>query len=207
MIHTRTKTWSCCRRLTWKLVPLLFLFAGATTLYAHKLNVFAAWEGDQVTGYAYFPGGGRAAAVEVTVTADDGRELAVLRTDTDGVFTYRPDIAGGLKFTVQSVDGHRAVYTVAADPRAAAVAEAPPADKTNAVNPLLPDTAPPPAATLTATVVADLISREIRPLREEVAAYRSEVRLHDVIGGLGYITGLAGLVMYMKAKKILKKAA
>ena len=36
---------------------------------------------------------------------------------------------------------------------------------------------------------------------EEIDQYRNETRIHDVVGGIGYIAGIMGLVMYMVARR------
>ncbi|KAA6187086.1 hypothetical protein F2Q65_03985 [Thiohalocapsa marina] len=67
--------------------------------------------------------------------------------------------------------------------------------------------APPPgpeAAGLEAAIeaaVARQIAQQIRPLREELLATRDALRLQDVLGGIGYIFGLAGLALWWKARR------
>jgi nickel transport protein len=48
-------------------------------------------------------------------------------------------------------------------------------------------------------VVDAVVTRRIRPLGEKLEAYEGRRRLADVLGGIGYILGLAGLVFYFKA--------
>jgi nickel transport protein len=45
------------------------------------------------------------------------------------------------------------------------------------------------------------VARQIRPLREALEAERSRARLHDILGGLGYIAGLAGLALWWRSRK------
>ncbi len=40
------------------------------------------------------------------------------------------------------------------------------------------------------------VARHLHSLREELRAMRSEVRLRDVLGGIGYLFGLAGLALW-----------
>ena len=37
------------------------------------------------------------------------------------------------------------------------------------------------------------LARQLRPLREQLDAWQEQIWLHDILGGLGYIIGLAGL--------------
>ena len=58
------------------LLPLAALLALALPAQAHKLKVFATVEGDRVTGYAFFVGGGRAQGTDWRATGADGTEIA-----------------------------------------------------------------------------------------------------------------------------------
>lgn len=40
------------------------------------------------------------------------------------------------------------------------------------------------------------VAKRIRPLVREIGALKEEVRLHDILGGIGYIIGLAGVAFY-----------
>ena len=45
------------------------------------------------------------------------------------------------------------------------------------------------------------IDRQIVQLRKQIDGYEQKTRLHDVLGGLGYILGLTGLAYYFLGKK------
>lgn len=51
------------------------------------------------------------------------------------------------------------------------------------------------AATLQ-TIVEGAVAQKLRPLQREIAELRDEVRLHDILGGIGYIVGIAGIAFY-----------
>jgi len=40
------------------------------------------------------------------------------------------------------------------------------------------------------------LARQVAALRKDVDRYRNELRLHDVLGGIGYILGLMGISFY-----------
>jgi nickel transport protein len=50
-------------------------------------------------------------------------------------------------------------------------------------------------------VVETAVSRQIRPLREQLEAYESKTRLHDTLGGIGYIVGIAGIAFYFMGRR------
>ncbi|AGA89760.1 hypothetical protein Thimo_0930 [Thioflavicoccus mobilis 8321] len=191
-----------------RLALACLLLATATPLHAHLLKVFAFAEGQRIEGRAYFAGGARAKGAAVEVLAPDGRVLAALRTDDEGEFSYRASAPVDHRIRVDSGDGHVAEWTVHGEELAI---ESPRADD--------PDGAPrsneptgtatEPAATARTTDMAapaDLdflieraVARQVRPLREQLIAYEERVRLHDILGGLGYILGLAGLAAWWRA--------
>jgi hypothetical protein len=46
----------------------------------------------------------------------------------------------------------------------------------------------------------------VRPLREELAEARARARVQDVIGGIGYIVGVAGLGLWWAARSRPREA-
>lgn len=50
-------------------------------------------------------------------------------------------------------------------------------------------------------LVEEAVARQVRPLREQLLAHEERVRLRDILGGIGYILGLAGLVLWWHARR------
>ncbi|WP_235816301.1 cobalamin biosynthesis protein CbiL [Phaeovulum vinaykumarii] len=99
------------------LAPLLILLlalVSASPAAAHALRVFARLEGDQISGYGFFIGGGRPRDVE-WVAQMGGAPLARGRTDAEGAFRFPvPEpVTGDLKITVNTAEGHIASTTLA----------------------------------------------------------------------------------------------
>jgi nickel transport protein len=185
--------------------------------YAHKLKLWAsAQSGARIEGYAYFPGGGRAPGAKVEVFDPAGRRLAECPTDNQGAFAYDAPYRCDLEFRADSGDGHAASMTVTAaelpetlPPFPGADAQAPPPSSGDTSNGRKftrrggPAVAPgngdlPVAARSPAG--QDALARQIAQLREQLNAYEDKVRLRDVLGGIGYIAGLAGVVLYFKGR-------
>lgn len=181
----------------------------AELTWAHKLKAFAAAEGTSLVGYAYFSPGGRPRQVAVTVTEADGRLIAATTTDDEGRFRIEAERRVDHRITVDGGDGHVATYTVMASelpdtlpagdgPSAAtipalAVPSAPPS---GAISPVLPV----PEADWRAFIDRSL-SRQIRPLREQIDAYQEKIWWRDVLGGIGYILGLGGLAFGLSERR------
>jgi len=155
--------------------------------HAHKLNVFAAVEGDVIAGQVYFTGGGAARDVPVAVLAPDGRSLGATRTDERGNFTFTPAERCDHTFVVEAA-GHAARYVVPA-------AELPAA---------APATSQPVGVGVSAeqlrAMVDQAVARRVGELRRQLDRQESRVRLRDVVGGIGYILGLAGVAMLLAAR-------
>ncbi|HSM27434.1 MAG TPA: hypothetical protein VK855_04950 [Thioalkalivibrio sp.] len=185
------------------LVCGLILLAAEPAL-AHKLKVFALVDGDHIAGSAYFVGGAKATGATITVTDTDGNELARLVPDADGTFRYTPRDRIDHVIVADSGDGHLARWTLRADTLPAGLGASPPIDPAPAPSAQLPP-APeraqpdPPAVVSEETIAAwveQSVARQLRPLREQLEAHDARVRLQDVLGGIGYIVGLAGLALW-----------
>ncbi|MFP4405371.1 MAG: cobalt ABC transporter permease, partial [Rhodosalinus sp.] len=51
--------------------------------------------------------------------------------------------------------------------------------------------------------IAEIVRSELRPLRQEIAAYRTRNDLQTILGGIGYIMGIFGLGFYLAARRRL----
>jgi len=201
-------------RLAPPVALMLLLAAGPSA--AHKLNVFAAAEGARIDGSAYFAGGGKAAGAHIRITDAGGNLLAELRPDADGSFTYLAQAPIEHRIVAESDDGHRAEWTIDASelvgafPAAAAGVTA---DASGLAS--RPASAPASAAEVRNTppagdaggldpaleaAIERAVARQVRPLREALFKAREAAQFRDVLGGIGYIVGLAGLALWWRAR-------
>lgn len=159
----------------------LILLLLPATAHAHKLKLFAAVEGKEIRGYAYVADGTRLKGVTVQVWAPQGRKAATLTTDHKGEFAFTPGERCPHRLVLWMEDGHGAEFRIPADELA---------EDLPAGNP------PQPAGA------------EIRQLQQQILALRQQVDrleekkgLQDLIGGVGYILGLAGIAFYLKSNR------
>jgi len=186
----------------WLVCGLILLGAGPAL--AHKLKVFALVDGDHIAGSAYFVGGAKASGATITVTDADGNELARLVPDADGTFRYKPRDRIDHVIVADSGDGHLARWTLPADTLPAGLGASPPVNRTPtpsaqvppAPEPAQPDQHPAVSEETIAAWVEQSVARQLRPLREQLEVHDARVRLQDVLGGIGYIVGLAGLGLW-----------
>jgi nickel transport protein len=52
-----------------------------------------------------------------------------------------------------------------------------------------------------AAAIERAVARQVRPLREDALAAREAVQFRDVLGGIGYILGLAGLGLWWRCRR------
>lgn len=188
--------------------PALALLATlllATPAQAHKLKVFATSDGETISGYGYFFGGGRVADTPVIVTDANGKTLTELRTDADGNFHFPAKQRQDYRITIDSGDGHMASTTVTAVELPEQVAlgdgsEVTLKPKDTETIPL-PELSPPIAPPDLATLVEAAVAHQIRPLREQIDTWNDRILWHDILGGLGYIVGMAGLAYGMAGRQ------
>ena len=192
-------------------VVLLVLALCAGRAEAHQLRLWAGVdEGSMIAGRVYFPGGGVAADIGVRVLGPAGELLGEVRTDDKGTFRYDAKLRCDHQFVADSPDGHRGSFTVHAAelpddlPSAAGTTAAPVAAEAPVAAP------PPPRADIASTtmdeaqlqrIVDQAVNKQVGALRRELQAYADKVRLHDILGGIGYIVGMAGICFYFMGRR------
>ena len=172
---------------------------------AHKVKVFASAEGSLITGYAYFPGGGRIKGGRVDIIGPDGEKLAQVMIDERGEFSFQAQARIDHRLVLDAGQGHVARFLVEAEELPESL---PGGGRTKTTSPLAApaDNAPIPGqANISEDRLVELIdqavSRQIRPLRRQVEAFQEKIYWHDVLGGIGYIIGLMGLSLYFLGRR------
>lgn len=171
--------------------------------FAHKLKVFASAEGTKITGYAYFPGGGRASDLPVVIRGPGGQTLGKTRTDEEGRFEFQATRRCDHLIFVKTGTGHAASFTVSSGELSRDLPEV--GERATQETETFQQIAEVPSHAKegknTRAVVERAVNRQIRPLREELDAYHSRARLHEVIGGIGYIVGITGLIFFLRGRR------
>jgi len=162
------------------------LIIPASDAFAHKIGIFAAYDGEEVAGEVYSSGGGRLAGWIVRVE-DGSAEALEVKTDDEGKFRFKPRTTNDHLLVVDTSDGHRAEFRIPAAELSDATVEA---DAASA------EPAPPDLDRRIARAVA----REVAALRRDLDRQNRQARLRDIIGAIGYIFGVAGILMMIKAR-------
>lgn len=171
---------------------------------AHGIGVFAACEDGVIKGKAYATGGGAIAGAAVRITnATTGELLGETISDDKGAFLFQPALKCDHKIIVEIDAAHRAQYIVPADELPDSLPPAPkntahPASEHQNEHPHQHDDHHDDDIR---AMIESAVSKQIAPLRVQLDQFEKNRRLYDIIGGIGYIFGVAGVAFYLMAKK------
>lgn len=165
---------------------LFFILAFTSTqLHAHGIRLFATYDGNQLSGRAY-SGSKGIANVTVTLLNKDGSLHSKVATDADGKFSKTMSKRVPLKLTIKLADGHRANFDLDIDEPHTHDHDGH-HDDANEQRDHQHDH-------------ADSPKTDVAQLKLELAKLQGQRRLRDVIGGIGFVFGLAGVVMMIKSR-------
>ncbi len=163
---------------------------------AHKIHVFAWVSGNIVTVESGFSGNHPLVKGAVTVKNAKTAELLLQGTgDSKGIFTF--EIPGAVKenaadmlITVTGGEGHQSEWLIPASEYLAETITA----------------KLPPQQTLSNEELEELfrkiLAEELAPLKRTLAKSREQKPgFRDIMGGIGYLLGLAGLIAWLKNRK------
>jgi len=181
-------------------VSLMTLPLMASNADAHRLKLFATLEDGTISGYAFFVGSGRAQDADLRITDANGKEVAALRTDAKGAYSWKAPSVQTYRLIANTGDGHVADTTMDAKRFAGLTVE---------VSDTIDEDEKAPAGNISAVqierIVDAAVARQMRPLIEAYEAAEGRTRFNDIMGGIGMIIGLAGLSLWAQARRREKK--
>ena len=183
------------------LLVLLAIMGTCLPAVAHKLKVFAAAEGRTVSGYAFFVGGSRPLGAAWTATNAAGAALADGRTDDEGRFSFDTSAndLSDVTITVDTGDAHVASTVLPAGRLGRAPVSRMSPTGTAASAEVA--AAAPVLAEDVANMVEAVVQRQIEPLLERIEQMDSRLRFTDVLSGIFFIVGLAGIGLWARARR------
>lgn len=216
------------RSLRIQLLILVLLSAiwHATPAVAHKVVVFATAEGKTIEGEVYFRGGIPARQVKVTAVGPQGELLGKTTTDEEGKFSLAVRFRCDHRLIADAGEGHGAEYTVAGEqlpddlpslgsPGQPSTGQAGKTETPSTVN-QNQGSAPAESAQIPIAIAGNqdlragiqALGKQIAALRRDLDKYNNQLRLQDILGGIGYILGIMGLVFYfLGVRRKEKKSA
>ena len=204
-----------------------FILATSTSALAHRVNIFAWTEGNEIVAECGFNGGNKVKQGQVVVfDAATGAKLFEGRTDDFGVYRFPVSAEGkahGVRIVVKAGEGHQNEWTVdaaelatiqpgtgAAPAASSAPASAPAAAAAPAAQaPASPKTDKAPAqqaANISASELQNIVNTaldaKLGPIRKELAEMRvARPGFSEIFGGIGWLVGLAGIALYFKGRR------
>ncbi len=181
------------------------VLVGAETAHAHKLKLFATAEGKTISGYAYLSGGARLRDQTVQVLSPGGDKLGEIKTNDNGEFVFMVTYKCDHLLRIDAGDGHAASFVVKAHELpddlpvlgSSAKGSAEPSAEAMTDDMIVQPASP----RETEKAIANALSKQIRPLREQLDRLEDTIRLRDVFGGIGYILGITGIMFYFLGRR------
>ncbi|MGA1791628.1 MAG: hypothetical protein ACMUIM_09085 [bacterium] len=193
---------------------------------AHKVNIFAYAEGERIFTESYFNDGAPCKGSKIQVYDAEGKEILEGETDEEGFFSFRIPQRMDLKIVLTASMGHKAEYRMSAAEIPETVSQKI-GDQGFASSPQERDSGEKMTAEVTdenieeessnrplipmdmdqlRSVVEDAVDRamekRMKPLIHTMARAQGRgVSWNDIIGGIGYIFGLMGVILYFKKRK------
>ncbi|MBA2848651.1 DUF4198 domain-containing protein [Thermosulfuriphilus ammonigenes] len=181
----------------------LFFLLGAIQAEAHRINVFAYQEGDEVSVEVYFNDGSPAKGCLIEVYPPGSQNpLITGHTDSQGRFRFALPPEKELKIVAVAELGHRAEFRLTLGHHRRETHPEPKDLRTIFT--------PPPGAPTALSeekirqILDQELDRRLTPLYEsirELAQAQRRPSPSEIIGGLGYIAGLFGLLAYIYSRK------
>ncbi|WP_457578042.1 hypothetical protein [Desulfomarina sp.] len=193
------------------ILPFLLILLTSLPVQAHKVRIFAWEEGGMIKTEAKFSGGKPARNSTVTVTSQNGKvEILKGKTDEGGTFSFpvpkkARDNRLNLKITINSGDGHKNSWLLKAEDYLPGVKSTP--QKTNTITEIVPEQKSArgkelPNEALLREIISSELDRQLGPIKRSLAIQQEKpTSLQDILGGIGYILGLAGIATYFQAKR------
>jgi len=185
---------------------------------AHKVRVFAYESGGMIITEAKFNSGRPAKNSTVTVSLSDGTNLLEGTTDEEGIFRFSPPAEAmenqlDLTIAVDLGEGHKGVWQMnAEDYLGISLQEKQKTDPPSSPTLSQLEKNTPPLSIKNnecseiQTLIQQTVASELAPVKRILAENMTKkTSLQDILGGLGYIFGLAGIAAYFRYKKTGEK--
>ena len=202
-------------RTTWPSLVLLILviLVPASSALAHRVVLFAYVEGDMVFTESYFSDGKRCQNSRIEVFDASGNKLLEGKTDKSGEFSFKRPKPTGLRIVLTASMGHRDEYLIP-------IGELPKRAGGKVSKPQLHEAAREGeeegalAGQLTrlemeqmVSVVDEISDKKLKSIMTVLMKRKNEgVSFIQVVGGIGFIFGIAGIILYFRSRRGRKEA-
>lgn len=184
-------------------LALALCLTSVTPALAHKVYLFAWVEGDTVYTDSYFPGKKKVINGPIKVFDPSGKQLLEGKTDKKGRFSFKIPQRTDLRIVLEATMGHKTEYILKAE-EISGIAVIPDAEKeTDRLQGSSSGTVQTADMEQMRIMVEKAIDDRLKPIVRMLARIQEErgPGLTEIIGGIGYIFGLMGIVLYFKNRK------
>ena len=187
---------------------------------AHKVSVYAYAEDGKVFAEGYFVDGSKAKNSLIEVfNIKSGKKLLEVKTDGKGEASFKIPKVVPLKLVITASMGHKNDYTVSEDEvrEAMGISKAEVRSQESEVreqNTESGSQVSEPTGTLPAThglssseietIVDRTLEKKLKPIKNmliQIQESSSKPGISEILGGIGYILGLMGIIMYFKSRR------
>jgi nickel transport protein len=176
---------------------LIGLWLSIAPAYAHKVNLFAYAEDNNVVVEGFFTDGKVAEKARVEVFSPGGELLVEGEADDDGIFVFEIPEVTDLRISLYAGMGHRVEFTLPADELRSAIAAV---DVPNVGIPAQVEAAAAIDSAAIEAIVRQAVSEATLPLVRNLSELNDRRTASDIIGGVGFIVGIIGVFFYLKAR-------
>jgi len=188
---------------------IIFLFIIAiniyflqTNLFAHKVNIFYYIENNKVYLETYFSDGTRCKNSEILVYNKNGDLILKGKTDNKGMFSFPiKKNYSDLKIVLNVEMGHRAETIIKSSEWKDENQQI--ENSSKSVTSVTDDETNKTIHTyITKEELSNLLDKKLKPILREIALLKQEKpSFSEIIGGIGYIFGIFGIILYFKSRK------
>lgn len=168
---------------------------------AHNVISSVFPSGADIEGEVGFSNGDMATDLLIEVFDEAGTKLGETQTDADGFFLFTPAQPVTHVFRGDLGAGHVAEITMEASEVAELLGQSIAAPAVSATGQAVTGSADTALSDQSRAELATMIRNELRPLRQELTAFKNKSNFQSVLGGIGYIFGLFGLGFYIAARR------
>ncbi len=188
------------------IIVLVCLFAFPSRAAAHKVYLFAWVEGDTVYTDSYFPNKNKVIGGRVEVYDPAGNKLLEGQTDDNGAFAFKIPQKTDLHIVLEATMGHKTEFTMKAEELGGeAEEETAPAELTPEGGGSRAESASGVLVDVTEIrrAMDESLDLKLKPVLRQLAKLQEAKGpgLTEAVGGIGYIVGLMGLVLYFRSRK------
>ncbi|MBW1851633.1 MAG: hypothetical protein JRJ15_09410 [Deltaproteobacteria bacterium] len=169
---------------------------------AHRVYIYAWADGDKIYTESYFGSNKKVKGGLIQVFDPSGKKLLEGRTNEQGEFAFTSIQKTDLRIVLEAGMGHRSESILKKEefggtPGGEYELVKNDGEKMESIAPISTD------VEQIKTLVEQALDSRLKPIKRELARIRKEESpgLAEIIGGIGYIFGLMGLVMYFKSRK------